>query len=417
MVDRALILFEQSRYDLAERELRRELTANPDSAVAHALLAMCLAERKQFEEAGREAKEAVRLSPDLPFAHYALAGVLQDRGRLDEAKTAIEEAIRLNPSKADYFALLANVEINRERWKEALAAAEQGLALDPENVECANMRAIAQVKLGRKRDARSTLKSALAKDPENALTHANQGWTLLHQADHAGALVEFREALRINPNLEWAQRGIVEALKARYFVYGLMLRYFLWMSRLNQGTRWAVIIGGYFGYRVLRDVVRANPSLGPWIWPLLGLYGLFVLLTWVSDPLFNLVLRLNRFGRLALSKEQVTASNYVGACLLAAVLAAVAWLITGREVGILVAIVFGLLVIPVSGTFHCQPGWPRKAMALYTGFVAVLGLAGAAVSFVESGNAVGTGLFAISLLGAVLSTWAANFMIAARPKR
>ncbi len=59
-----------------------------------------------------------------------------------------------------------------------------------------------------------TLGSALANDPENALTHANQGWALLHRGDHERALEHFREALRIDPELEWA-RGRASSRRSR----------------------------------------------------------------------------------------------------------------------------------------------------------------------------------------------------------
>ena len=86
--------------------------------------------------------------------------------------------------------------------------------------------------LGRRGEAGTAIDTALARDPKNALTHANRGWTLLHGGDHARALEHFREALRLDPELAWARRGIVETLSARGPVIRLLLRYFLWMQRI-----------------------------------------------------------------------------------------------------------------------------------------------------------------------------------------
>ena len=61
-IERALLLFQQSRTELAENELRQALGSDPDDSFAHALLALCLAKRKQFKEATTEAEQAVRLS-------------------------------------------------------------------------------------------------------------------------------------------------------------------------------------------------------------------------------------------------------------------------------------------------------------------------------------------------------------------
>src|SRR5262249_2143492 len=162
------------------------------------------------------------------------------RNRPDEAEVAIAEAIRLNPLDADYHQLLAGVRYEQRRWPDALAAAQEGLRLDPEHVGCNNMRALALVKLGRQGEPGRTPEPSLARDPDNAMTHANMGWALLEKAETAKSLDHFREALRLDPELEWARAGIVEALKARYLIYRWILHYFLWMQKLSHKAQWAI---------------------------------------------------------------------------------------------------------------------------------------------------------------------------------
>lgn len=314
-LQRAILLVQQHRHEQAINELRQSLTADPHDPYGHALLGLCLAKLEKFQDATAEAQQAIHLSPDFPFAHYAHASILHDRHRYVEALAAINEALRLDSSDADYFALLSNIHIDEKRWRDALEAAERGLQLDSEHVACTNLRAIALVKLGRKAEAGATIDAALARNPDNAITHANQGWTLLQRGDHKKALEHFREALRLDPENEWARHGIVEALKARNFIYAFMLRYFFWISRFRGKTQWAIILGAVIGNRLLGAVAASQPSLKPWILPIQILYVTFALMTWIADPLFNLLLRLNRFGRLALSREQVVAANFLGACI------------------------------------------------------------------------------------------------------
>src|SRR5262249_32603614 len=271
---------------------------------------------------------------------------------------------------------LASVELGRRRWAEALAAAERGLALDPEHAGCTNLRAMALVQLGRKEDAAQTLGSALAKDPENAVTHANQGWTLLHRGDHRGALAHFREALRLDPELEWARAGIVEALKARYLLYRVMLRFFLWMGRQSTVAQWVVILGFVFGRRILADLARSHPALAPFLFPVLALSFAFLLLTWIASPLFNLLLRLNRFGRLARSRDQRIASSWIGGCFLLAAVCFVSYLVRPAALNSFGMVYFGFLLMPLAVTFGRARGTPRRLMAAYTGVLALLGLPG-----------------------------------------
>jgi tetratricopeptide (TPR) repeat protein len=401
-VERAQLLLRQSRAEEAERELRQALAAAPNDPAAHGLLALSLAMRARHEEATQAAAQAVRLAPDWPFPHYALAHVLQERGQLAQAERAIDEAIRLSPTRANMFATLASIRAQRQNWGGALEAAEHGLTLDPEEVDCANVRAMALVRLGRRDDAQATLDTALAHQPDNALTHANQGWALLHAGDHRAALVRFREALRLDPQLEWAREGLVKALKARNPLYGLLLRYFLWMSRLPSRTRWAILIGAVLAARLLG--------------PLVLLYLLFMWLTWVAEPMSNLLLRLSRYGRLALSEEERVASNWLGGCLGVAVGLAVLALPL-RSVAVLAAAgAFAALAIPLSATFECDRGWPRTTMTLYTGALALLAVAGVAVSL-ATGEGAALALVGTAALGALLGTWVGNILIVQRVRR
>ncbi|WP_435016519.1 tetratricopeptide repeat protein [Tundrisphaera sp. TA3] len=397
--DRGVILLGQGRFDLAVREFRRELALDPDNARAHACLSLCLGRGDQDAEALREAQEAVRLDPGYPFCHYVHGQALHALGREDEAEAAAIEAIRLDPTDADYPGLLASIAISRRRFAEAIAAAERGLALDPENATCANLRALALVQLGRKDEAVRALGSALADDPENALTHANQGWAYLHQADHLKAAEHFREALRLDPDLEWARVGIVEALKARSPIYRQMLRFFLWMGRLGPTARWAVILGFIFGRQALASLSEAAPALRPFIVPILVLAFGFLLMTWIASPLFNLTLRTSRFGRLALSREQRVESNWVGGSFLAAAALGEVYLATGSPFAFVGMAYFGLLLLPLAVTFNLPPGGSRRIAVAYTAALALAGL-----GVLIPGAPIAT-LVQAFVAGTILSTW------------
>ena len=424
---RALLLIEQSRYELAEAQLRQVLADVPDHAYAHSLLALCLCERELFREATEEAQQAVHLAPDADFSHYALARVLHERHREDEALDAINEAIRIEPSNAGYFALLAQIQLSERRWPAALEAAERGLQQDPEHVGCTNLRAIALVKLGRKAEAGATIDSALSRNPDNSLTHANQGWTLLEKGEPKKALEHFRESLRLDPENDWARQGIVEALKARNIIYAVMLKYFLWMAKFRQSAQWGIVIGAYVGNQLLGAAAKAYPPCAPWVWPLRILYIAFALMTWIASPLFNLMLRLNRFGRLALSREQTVASNWLGLCLLLVLVSLGGCVKYGfNSVWLVAALVFGFLLLPVAAVFTCHEGWPRKTMAFYAVGTALAGAATIAVFLVgdskpKAEEPYWTKTFgdtlSVFIIAAVASGWVANFLLMQRPKR
>lgn len=423
-IERAVLLYEQDRNDQAAKELRQALAADPDNALAHSLLALCLSDMEQYQEATREARHGVHLEPDSRFSHYALAYVLCDRERLEEARRAIQEAIRLDPDDAQNFGLLAGIEYKSRDWPKALEAAEMGLRLDPEEVACTNIQAMALVNLGRKAEAGRTIDAALQRDPENPVVHANMGWTLLHRGEPRQAMEHFREALRLDPGMEWARAGIIEAMKARNFIYRWLLAYFLWMTRLSHKAQWGVIIGLYVGYRLLRGLARSNPELAPYLYPLLAAYLIFGLLTWIGEPLFNLLLRLNRFGRLALSPNEIKGANWLAICLGGAILSGIACWWFRDPVLLALAVFSGLMAMPVAATFRRPPGWPRKFLSIYTLALAAVGMGGILTLWIASrqaGPETGERLFTIFgvvfLLGWILFQWVANAVAMARVRR
>jgi tetratricopeptide (TPR) repeat protein len=380
-VQRALLLLQQSRYDMAERELRGALADDPDESISHSLLAMCLLERQAYDEATSEAEQAIGLMPDQPMPHYAMAQVMRRRRRYADAERAIAEAIALDPFSSDYFAVQSAIYFDQRKWQAAKHAAEMGLSVDAEDVSCNNLRSMAMVKLGETADAFKSLEAALEREPENAYTHANLGWTKLEQGDPKSALNHFREALRLDPELDWARSGVVEALKARFFVYRWLLGYFLWMAKLSNRAQWAVVLGLYFGYRLVAAVARSSPELAPYLQPLVYIYIAFALLTWVAYPLFNLLLCLHPVGKYALTKEQRRSSYLVGLCLVIGLAFLGLGLARDDISFLMLALMCGLMMIPVAGTYQIPEGWPRNVMTAYTCVLAALAMLAIAVRF------------------------------------
>ncbi|MBN2021335.1 MAG: tetratricopeptide repeat protein [Pirellulales bacterium] len=414
-VQRARLLMDQSRWDLAEKELRQALSLDAQDAQAHALLALCQSARNKHGEARREAQAAIHAAPDHWFTHYAQAHVLWHANRAAEARRAVAEAIRLEPRVAELWGLLAMIEHNLKQWDRSLAAARRGLAIDPEDAMCVNAESMALVKLGRAGEAHARLDDALARDPENAWSHANQGWTLLEKGEVRRAQERFREALRLEPELDWARHGMVTALKARNPVYRVLLTYFLWTSRLGSGAQWALVIGLVIGYNVVRNLADAQPALRPLLVPLMVGYIMFVFTSWLADPLSHLVLRLSRFGRYVLSKDERMDANLVAACVAGALAAFVASLVWNSGNLLFAAIACLMLAIPCSAIMRCDRGWPRHAMILYTVVLAAVGLTALFGSLlgVDSLETLGV----LFLLGAIASSYVGSALMSATPKR
>lgn len=396
-LERARLLLAQARPADAENEAMQALAAQPQDAGALAVLALSRAAQDKRAPALEAAREAVGLAPDVAYLHYVHAHVQHRLDREDDAFRAIQEALRLDPHDADYHAELAAIELSRGNWPASLEAAERALAIDAEHVGAANLRAMALVRLGRKAEAVETVDYALHRAPENALSHANQGWNLLHQNDPKRAQEHFREALRLDPELDYARDGMLEALKARNPIYRGMLAYFLWMSRQSSRLQWLLVLGILFGTGLIGGMAAANPQLGWLLWPVLGLFYVFVYLSWTAQPMFDLFLRFDRFGRHVLSDAQRRATYWFGATFILAIAAGLWWASGAGDAGKFATLVLAALSICIAASFRATG---RNFMILFsaTAGLAVVAVA-AAVLHLRGDVAQARGLIGIFRLG------------------
>jgi tetratricopeptide (TPR) repeat protein len=222
------------RPELAERELRRFLSAYPESPQGHALLAWSLAQQGQPDEAVRSGEEAVRLAPDWAYTHAVLAEVQLEVDRHADAERSVLAALALDPSHAGYHAILAAALLNqgRERARDALRAAEAGLALDADDADCARLRAQALMRLGRRREAREAAALALQLAPEASATHAAAGWIELGAGNLPRSREHLREALRMDPMNHDAARGLRLVGDGPRFCAALVVQLRAWAWRL-----------------------------------------------------------------------------------------------------------------------------------------------------------------------------------------
>ena len=312
-IEKALLLFER-RPEAAAKEVLAAIAENPNDSYLHALLALCLMNSKDPEGGLTSAKNAIRLNPEHPFAFYALAKCHYDALNMLEAEVAIDEALRLEPWNSNYWGLLSNIQIENGELKEALESAETGLEMDPGDVHCHNLRALIKTRLGSMDEAKESMETALAADPENALTHAYRGWALIEHHNHAESIKHFREALRIDPTLDWARQGLIKALQVRHWVFQLQLR-LGWRGCL-------AIVGGLAGLlAILHYSFKAPVGLADELLQVAKngcLFGivLFILMplvprTVLLDPFMRFLLLFDHDGRLAMTREERIFSTHL----------------------------------------------------------------------------------------------------------
>jgi Flp pilus assembly protein TadD len=121
------------RIDLAERDLRTVLDAEPANPTALNALGYTLADRTdRLEEAEALIRAAHELEPDEPAILDSMGWVAYRLGRLEEAETYLRQAF-LRDRNAEIAAHLGEVLWVQGRERDAVLVWEQGFRIDPED--------------------------------------------------------------------------------------------------------------------------------------------------------------------------------------------------------------------------------------------------------------------------------------------
>ena len=417
LYDRASLLHQQGRTEDAIRSLKELLQQDPDHADAYGLYARCLFDRQDFDQGLVMLQNAIAIEPNNSYFIYlqAFAAYRKDQHSLAEAK--LREAISMEPWHAAYFGLLAIILIEEIRFQEGLDQADAGLAIDPENVTCLNARATALNKMRKTDLAIETMQEALNQDPENEYTHATIGWNYLEKGRHRDAATHFREALRIDPGYRNAQQGLKESLKSRIAPYRWLLRYSFWVN--NQGKRagWMAPLILYVAVRIIAAVTSKEDTLSVVGIAVVTLYLLFVITSWIINPVANFFLLFHRDGKYALTQDERWRAITVIASLVIGLVCLIPAFAAGSDESIgpwqILAGCFLLMAVPLNDVVYplgLRHG-SRNTIAL---LLIAIALVTVLLAFPLTDTALITGLLFVVLF--ILNNWLGLFRMIAKRK-
>ncbi|HEU4523863.1 MAG TPA: tetratricopeptide repeat protein [Gemmatimonadales bacterium] len=384
---------------LLEVVLREEPWQGP----LFALRGLICAESGNLDEAAAATRHAREISPDHPFVHYAAAAVALQEGSVRDAIHAAQAAQHLSPGYAEAALLEARARVQLGQWDRVRAIASTVAEREPDNEEAALLNAIA-ADAGSDRTLDSPTWQRLGERfPLNPIARTGAGWTHLLTGQIPAARAEFEQALAMDPSLSWAKEGLATALKARNPVYALLLRFFLWFGRLQPRTRTLILIGGFLGYNTLRRTAALQPELRPLIVPVLVLYLAFVVLSWLADPLMNLLLMARPEGRRLLEQDQQRTALLVGGCLALGTVLGIAGGVSDQPRVALAGLGVGLASFAMAAA-GAREG--RRRRQFHT--MAAIAVTASLASLVAP-EAMAGALFLGAVLCTAAATWLSNF--------
>ncbi len=406
-IRRGLLLKEQGRYGEAERYFLEALGQDPRDAMAFHHLAGC-----QLQQAGRDRDalatidQAIAIEPS-EAAHHALkAYILCSLRRAPEALQVAQDAVRMAPDSSFGFTAEAQAFLLLEKWHDAELAARRGLALDADNSAAANQLAQALRLQNKMAENARQITGMLARDPQNPHTHASAGWAALQRGERKVAEEHFLEALRLDPEFDGAREGLLQSFRARSPLYRAYLSYCFAMQRLSGRSRWAVVLGLYFGVRFSRALFTgrfAPVGIGISI-----IYALFVLWVWVARGVGNFILLFDRFARHALRRAEKIEAVFVGGGLVFGIFFASLSMMLGKEWMLYLGLASCASIFPFSLTFTNASKAGQWLFGLIGTFTLAAGLASALGAAGYAPRELTAALFTGALFAAILTTWLGN---------
>lgn len=238
----ALMQMKNSQPDLAESNFKKAIELNPRAADAHTMLGNFYQFRGQFDKAENQFHAAIEVEPQDPNLRATLARLYIAENKKPEAEQLLERGKRdfpdnsigyrmlgdfyytsgdLNKALAEYANLFhdhpKDVEVENNyiqllivtnRFDDARKLDDEVLNKRPDDDKGLLYSGEIQIHDGRVNDAIATLQKLTKNNPSDAAAHDQLGVALQKYGDQESAEREWREAVRLEPDLADAQRSL-----------------------------------------------------------------------------------------------------------------------------------------------------------------------------------------------------------------
>ena len=238
----ALMQMKNNQPDLAEASFKKAIEVNPKASDPYSMLGNFYQFRGQFGDAEREFNAAIQTDPQNPELRSAVARLYIAEGKKDQAEEFLKQVKRDFPANsagyrmlgdfyftngdivratAEYASLFeahpkdAEVENNyiqllilSNRLDEARALNDSLLKKSPNDDKALLYSGQIQIRDGHASNALATLQKLVKNDPKNAAAHDQLGFAFQQLTDEESAEREWREAVRLHPELTDAQRAL-----------------------------------------------------------------------------------------------------------------------------------------------------------------------------------------------------------------
>ncbi|MFM6331568.1 MAG: trypsin-like peptidase domain-containing protein [Dolichospermum sp.] len=173
---------------------------------------------RRYPEAIKAFDEAIKQKPEfIHLAYYGKGLALGSSGKYPEAITALELAVKFKPEFVPAWDTLSVVYRELNQLDKALVAINAAIRLEPNNPNLYNEKFLVLSNLKKYKEAAAAINKAIELSPRAAFYY-NRGVVRKELGDKQGAIDDYTQAIKINPNLAlaYSNRGIVYHQQGNY---------------------------------------------------------------------------------------------------------------------------------------------------------------------------------------------------------
>lgn len=372
LLARGRLLRAHGRSEEAEQVFGEVLRLDPDNAWVHCQIALCrLMAKSREQDALAAVDHALSLDPEVAYFHAVRSMILHDLSRYSEAQAAADKAISFDPDEKTAHWARSRALFGLESWSQAEHSVRRALEIDPDFAPAHNLLSALLRVQNRRAENADQVRLMLERDPEDADAHANAGWAALQAGDREKAQTHFLEALRLEPDNEYARRGLLEAYKSRAMFYRRYLDYCMFMRRFTRSQRWAMLIGFLIACQFLRSLAALVGFF--WALAVVAAYLLFALWSHLARSVGNAIVLADRIARHAL-RPQERLDGALGGLVLLGIGCGLGGLIMHRLTLAAVGVFLLALSIPFSKVLLNDSRWGRVIFGALSMLVVGAGL-------------------------------------------
>ena len=338
-------------------------------------LALAYYNTNDYNNAEKLSNTLLEEEPNNPAVFFLKSKIELQKDNLNKAIEHIDIAISIQPYDSDFFAQKSLIYLHKKDYINGLDNANHGLSIDAKNSICLNLRAQFLTKLNRVEEADNTIENILHDNPEDEHSHANVGWVELEKGNHKKSMTHFKEALKLNPNFEYARNGMSTAIKAKNILYKAFLKYAFWMGNKSTKIQWIYILGIYFAYRFSIKVL-SEAGMTYMVIPLVIAYLLFALGGWIMEPLSNMILLMDNYGKYLLNKVEKQSGIAFSILFFIALLSGILFLIIPNRYFLLITITSLCSLLPLPRAFLQNSKKAKLFGVCYGALMILIGLFG-----------------------------------------